>query len=1170
MAGSRSFDDALVELFDLSPDAFCIAGFDGYLKRVNPAFPRGLGYTVEQLLERPFLEHIHPADRESVQALMAGLAAGNPVVGLECRHICADGSARWFEWSVSSRPDAGVVYGVGRDVTERRIANDELSALRHIATLAAEGEAQADLFAVVAEEVARVVDIPIVTVVRYEPDNTLTVCATFPKEPKLFPAGTRLSMDSTRLGALVRESPTAVRIEDYSQLDGEIAASARGAGVRSTIGVPIVVAGRHWGAMSGWTTGPEPLPDDAAARLARFNELLATAIANAETREALARLAAQQAALRRIATLVARGTPPSEVFAVVAEEVAHVVDVPFVIVARYDGDWATDCASYPPESGISTVGTRWSLDGTNVMSLVRQRVAPARIDDYSQLDGQIANHARDVGLKHTVGVPILVAGRLWGVMIASTGYPLPGDTEERLARFTELVATAIANAESREALARLAEQQAALRRIATLVARSTPPSEVFAAVADEMARCLGTTDAEVLRSDPDGSAVVVAAHVAPGGRALTVGERLPLDGDSVTARVLRTGRPARLDNYDHVEGTIAARNRELGPRSRVGAPIIVDEQVWGVALVGASAPVQLPSDTEERITEFADLVATAIANTAARSQLHASQDELRMLAEQQASLRRVATLVARGTSPEDLFAMVAEEVTRVVDVPFAIVVRYEDDDTATDCASFPPSPEVSTAGMRWSLGGTNVRSLVRKSSAPARIDDYSQLDGELANHARRVGYNSSAGVPITVAGRLWGAMIVSTSDPLPGDTEERLARFTELLATAIANAESREALGRLAEQQAGLRRVATLVARATQPAEIFDAVVDEMRRCMDAMTAGLWRFETTGELTLLAGAAGDPALLAKWPVGTRTPVEGNTLASMVQRTGRPARMDDYENVAGAVADRVRTVGVRAAVGVPVIVDECMWGLAAVGSIDPGPLPPDTEARMSDFADLVATSIANAATRDELLASRARIVAAGDDARRRIERDLHDGAQQRLVALGLELRAAEASVPEELQPLKDQISGLVSVVSGVSAEVQEISRGLHPAVLSRGGLAPALKALARRCTVPTALELKIDRRLPDSVEVGAYYVVAEALTNAAKHAQASAVEVCAHATNNHLRLEIRDDGIGGAARDKGSGLTGLADRVEALRGEMTIQSPPGRGTSLLVTIPVESD
>jgi GAF domain-containing protein len=144
----------------------------------------------------------------------------------------------------------------------------------------------------------------------------------------------------------------------------------------------------------------------------------------------------------------------------------------------------------------------------------------------------------------------------------------------------------------------------------------------------------------------------------------------------------------------------------------------------------------------------------------------------------------------------------------------------------------------------------------------------------------------------------------------------------------------------------------------------------------------LWRFESGDELTLVAGAAADPASLAKWPVGARTPIEGNTLASMVQRTGQPARMDDYEDVTGAVADRVRNVGVRAAVGVPIIVDGRLWGLAAVGSITPGPMPPDTEARMTDFADLVTTSIANAATRGELLASRARIVAAADDARRR--------------------------------------------------------------------------------------------------------------------------------------------------------------------------------------------
>jgi signal transduction histidine kinase len=226
--------------------------------------------------------------------------------------------------------------------------------------------------------------------------------------------------------------------------------------------------------------------------------------------------------------------------------------------------------------------------------------------------------------------------------------------------------------------------------------------------------------------------------------------------------------------------------------------------------------------------------------------------------------------------------------------------------------------------------------------------------------------------------------------------------------------------------------------------------------------------------------------------------------------------------------------------------------------------------MADFTDLVTTSIANAAARDELLASRARIVAAADDARRRIERDLHDGAQQRLVALGLELRAAEACVPDELQPLKERIAGLVTTVAGVCAEVQEISRGLHPAILSKGGLATALKTLARRSAVAVELDVHVDQRLPDAVEVGAYYVVAEALTNAAKHARASVIEACAEATSTHLRLVIRDDGIGGAAAGNGSGLTGLVDRVEALGGKMTIQSPPGSGTSLLVTIPIETE
>jgi signal transduction histidine kinase len=263
------------------------------------------------------------------------------------------------------------------------------------------------------------------------------------------------------------------------------------------------------------------------------------------------------------------------------------------------------------------------------------------------------------------------------------------------------------------------------------------------------------------------------------------------------------------------------------------------------------------------------------------------------------------------------------------------------------------------------------------------------------------------------------------------------------------------------------------------------------------------------------------------------------------------------------------MGLRCTVAVPIVVEGHVWGMAAVGSSAPEPLPQDTEARIGDFADLVATSIANAATRAELQASRARIVAAADDARRRLERDLHDGAQQRLVSLGLQARLAETSVPPQLDGLKSQLSRVVSGLTDVSVDLQEISRGIHPAILSKGGLGPALKTLARRCTVPVTIDPAIDRRLPDSVEVGAYYIVAEALTNAAKHARATQVEVCADSTDDNLYLSIRDDGIGGADMARGSGLIGLKDRAEALGGQMQLTSPSGAGTSLHITIPLDS-
>jgi PAS domain S-box-containing protein len=379
---------------------------------------------------------------------------------------------------------------------------------------------------------------------------------------------------------------------------------------------------------------------------------------------------------------------------------------------------------------------------------------------------------------------------------------------------------------------------------------------------------------------------------------------------------------------------------------------------------------------------------------------------------------------------------------------------------------------------------------------------------------------------------------------------------------------SRDRIRELAEQQAALRRVATLVAHGASPSEVFAAVSDELAGVLHVVNAGLLKYEPDGT-GLVVAVQYEPGITQMPVVGEHIPLAGDDVGARVLHTGRPARIDDHANTPGTEAERIRQSGVGSIVGVPIVVDGQLWGAAIVGSTDRRPLPLDTEARIADFADLLATAISNAATRAELIASRARIVAAADDARRRLERDLHDGAQQRLVSLALQTRLAESSVPPQLDGLKSQLSRLVSGLTDISTDLQEISRGIHPAILSKGGLGPALKTLARRSPVAVNLDLKIDRSLADSVEVGAYYIVAEALTNTAKHSRASHVEVCAESKDDNLHLSIRDDGIGGADFAKGSGLIGLKDRTEALGGRMRIESPAGHGTSLHITIPLDT-
>jgi signal transduction histidine kinase len=348
--------------------------------------------------------------------------------------------------------------------------------------------------------------------------------------------------------------------------------------------------------------------------------------------------------------------------------------------------------------------------------------------------------------------------------------------------------------------------------------------------------------------------------------------------------------------------------------------------------------------------------------------------------------------------------------------------------------------------------------------------------------------------------------------------------------------------------------------------EVFATVADELASYLRVPHAALLRYEPDGTAVVLA--AHDQSAATKMPVGMRFSLQGSSVAAMVFRTGRATRIESHDELAGPAAKYIRELGFYSGAGAPILVDGRLWGSAVVGSLRPQTLPADTQERVRDFADLAATAIADAEARAELTASRARIVEAGDNARRRFERDLHDGAQQRLVSLGLKLRTAEASVPPGLQTLRDQIADVVTGLTGVSKDLQETSRGIHPAILSRGGLGPALKTLARRSTVPVELRVDVDRRLPDRAEVGAYYLVAEALTNAAKHAEASEVRVQVEADAESLHVSIRDDGVGGADSRKGSGLVGLTDRVEALGGRLQISSVAGHGTSLTATIPLD--
>jgi signal transduction histidine kinase len=346
---------------------------------------------------------------------------------------------------------------------------------------------------------------------------------------------------------------------------------------------------------------------------------------------------------------------------------------------------------------------------------------------------------------------------------------------------------------------------------------------------------------------------------------------------------------------------------------------------------------------------------------------------------------------------------------------------------------------------------------------------------------------------------------------------------------------------------------------------VFEQVTAEVARLLHAPSASVLRYETDPRATVV-GSWRD-AGLAGLPLGSSLDLAGDSVVSRVYRSGKAERIDDYAGAPGPLAEHLRALGYRSSVAAPVSVGGRLWGVLVASTTESEGMATGSERRLGDFADLVAQALSNADAYDKLAGSRARIVEAGDSERRRLERNLHDGAQQRLVSLALQLRMVEGGLEANPDRARQDLTAAREQLGHALEELRELARGIHPAILTDGGLAPALSALAHRAPLPVEIDDVPDERLPEPVEAAAYYLIAEAITNVAKHAHASHVAVSVLRDNGRVLVSIADDGIGGADPGGGSGLHGLADRVEALHGHLRVDSPPGGGTRLEARIPV---
>lgn len=695
----------------------------------------------------------------------------------------------------------------------------------------------------------------------------------------------------------------------------------------------------------------------------------------------------------------------------------------------------------------------------------------------------------------------------------------------------------------------------ALRAATALVAEGASPGLVLEMAARHIADAVSADFVEILRLDSRGRTPLFAAWEVRDATIIDFDHRL-FEEDHLAREVMREQKAVRKDDVSGAAVRDVA-DGEPDITSSVGVPIMLSGKVWGALFVHSTADALLPADTRERLSGFNELIGSAVANSR-------MQAEMEQLLAEQSALLRVAELVARESAPEDVFHAVAEQLGRVTHVSGTQVFRFDDEELATSVGSWGPVDSGIKVGRQLSTSGNSVIGQVRATGLPARVEDYSSVEGQLGALQRGAGMRSAAGAPIRAAGRLWGALIVgSVSDEaLPAETEERMAKFADLVGVALSNLDARNSQRVLAEEQEALRRVATVVAREEWHV-ILPTIVRELALLHRVEGTVLIRYENDELATILA-AWGEPNL--EQFIGQTLPFGGSNPGDYVWHSQRPARQHGFTGGEGHFADLSVQLGITETLAGPVFVENRLWGAIVIVTTGSRRLPSDAESRLGQFAELIATAIGNMKSRLELIESRARIVLTADQTRRRFERDLHDGIQQRLVSISMDLRNVEQRLPagdESRSRLSEIADSLVAALDGL----RELSRGIHPAILSEGGLVPAARSLARRSTIPVTLNLPQPARHPDSVEVAAYYVMSEALANTAKYAQASKAEITLAPVDGALVVIVSDDGIGGADITKGSGLIGLEDRVEALGGSFSVQSPPMSGTTITATLPL---